>query len=230
MLLAPMWSIQSNDEPGEVITVQVLSMAELDASTPVDELPPPPETVEEIIPEAPPEPEVIEDEIPIEIEPLPEEEPTETPEEDTEPEIEPEKTVVEAPVETTPRVPRDTGPKEIRSPATAGGSAFAGATVETFGNVDFEYSYWFTQAFNKINRNWRRPNIISDAGIVCVVYFKVIKSGKIVDAEVRSSSSVPQMDQSCLQAVQRAAPLPPLPRRFADEVIGISIPFKLGPG
>ncbi|MCK4301238.1 MAG: TonB family protein [candidate division Zixibacteria bacterium] len=116
--------------------------------------------------------------------------------------------------------------EEIHSPITGGGSPFAGATID---NTSFNYPYWFTQAFNKILRNWRNP-VAADGAIVCVVYFQVIKSGRVIEVQVKTSSGIGAFDDGCLHAVSRSAPFPPLPRSFGEEIIGITLPFKYEPG
>ena len=116
--------------------------------------------------------------------------------------------------------------EEIHSPITGGGSPFAGATID---NTSFNYPYWFTQAFNKILRNWRNP-VAADGAIVCVVYFQVIKSGRVIEVQVKTSSGIGAFDDGCLHAVSRSAPFPPLPRSFGEEITGITLPFKYEPG
>jgi TonB family protein len=65
----------------------------------------------------------------------------------------------------------------------------------------------------------------TDARLVCKVYFQVIRSGRVVQVEVLESSGIPAFDNACKAAVERAAPFPPLDREFAEEVIGITVPF-----
>ncbi len=116
------------------------------------------------------------------------------------------------------------GQGEVNAPVGAG-SPFGGATID---NANFDYPYWFTQAFNKIGVNFH--NRVQYPGpLVCVVYFQVIRSGRVIQLEVRESSGVPEFDDCCLEAVSKSTPFPPLPREFVDEIIGISIPFKYTP-
>ncbi|HWR84035.1 MAG TPA: TonB family protein [Candidatus Deferrimicrobium sp.] len=112
--------------------------------------------------------------------------------------------------------------KQIESPATGTGSPFYGATID---NATFDYPYWFTQAFNKIAGNWRNP-VLYEGTLVCAVYFQVIRSGKMIEIRVETSSGVPAFDQACLTAIERSTPFPPLPGEFRDEIIGITVPFK----
>jgi TonB family protein len=123
---------------------------------------------------------------------------------------------------TTGRVVSQGNEKEIESSATGSGSPFQGATID---NVSFDYPYWFTQAFNKIAGNWRNP-VLYEGTLVCAIYFQVIRSGRVVELRVETSSGIPAFDNACLLAIERSAPFPPLPREFRDEIIGITVPFK----
>jgi TonB family protein len=115
--------------------------------------------------------------------------------------------------------------KEIETQSTSAGQMFAGATVH---NQSFDYPYWFDQAFNKISANFSNP-VSSDAPIIAVVYFEVIKTGRVVRVEVQQSSDIQPFDDACVRAIQRSEPFPPLPKSFRDEIIGISLPFKFEP-
>lgn len=110
--------------------------------------------------------------------------------------------------------------------AEAAGSPFAGATVD---NAAFEYPYWFTQAFYKIRTNWQNP-VDADGQIICVVYFQVLASGRVIETKVDKSSGIPAFDDACVLAIERSSPFPPFPRDFTDEILGITIPFKYQPG
>ncbi|MBU8934536.1 MAG: TonB family protein [candidate division Zixibacteria bacterium] len=114
--------------------------------------------------------------------------------------------------------------QEISTPGGFG-SPFAGATID---NASFNYPYWFTQAFNKIAVNWNNP-VVYDGTLICTIYFQVIKSGRIIEMRIEKSSGIPEFDESCLRAVSGAAPFPPLPRQFRDEIIGLTLPFKHSP-
>ncbi len=112
-------------------------------------------------------------------------------------------------------------PEEMEVAGTGAGTPFRGATID---NVTFNYPYWFTQAFNKISGNFRNP-VAYDGTLVCMIYFQVIKSGRIIELRVAESSGIATFDDACLTAVDRSAPFPPLPRDFRDEILGISVPF-----
>jgi protein TonB len=111
------------------------------------------------------------------------------------------------------------GKIDVKAPS---GSGVSGMGVD---NASFNYPYWFTQAFNKLSQNFRIPVVI-DGRVTCDVYFQVIKSGRVIEKKVVTPSGVPQFDQACLAAIERAQPFPPLPRDFLDEIIGLYITFS----
>lgn len=108
---------------------------------------------------------------------------------------------------------------------TTGGTTLSGATVD---NANFNYPYWFTQAFYKISGSFRNP-VNYDGTLQCIIHFEVMQSGRVYNLKVLESSGIPQYDQACLAAVERSIPLPPLPKEFLAEVIGINLPFKWEP-
>ena len=110
----------------------------------------------------------------------------------------------------------------IDSVTSGENSAFKGATVD---NPNFNYGWWFSQAFYKISSNWRNT-VQYDGKLVCTISFQVIKSGRVFDLKVTESSGIPEFDNSCVSAVELSSPFPPLPRDFPDEVIGITIPMS----
>ncbi len=111
---------------------------------------------------------------------------------------------------------------ESKEVETSSGSPFAGATID---NATFNYPYWFTQTFNKIASNYRNT-FLYDGTLVCVVYFQVIKSGRIIELRIEKSSGFSEFDETCLRAIERSKPFPPLPNDFRDEILGITLPFK----
>jgi len=210
---------RSETDYGEVIRVSLSSIPELPAA---EEEPEPlpeiqiPQAVEEELPEIP-----IDDPA-------------------TKPAVEIDKSVVEPEPKPKPRDPKPYNPDakkaeetqagngegEIETSTTSHGSPFAGATVD---NASFNrYPYWYDQAFSKIIRHWSNP-VVSDGPIVCVAYFQIIKSGRMIESRIEQSSGIPAFDNACLLALKKAAPFPPLPRDFREEIIGITLPFKYEP-
>lgn len=105
------------------------------------------------------------------------------------------------------------------------GTKFGTVAVD---NASFDYPYYFVQAFGKIQRNWSNP-VAANQPLSCVIYFKIIRSGTIIDPEVENTSGVPAFDRACLRAVVSSSPLPQLPTDFRDDIIGIHLEFPYQP-
>lgn len=213
----------------DVIRVSLTAPAEMQMTAEPAPLPAPstPEAAAEDDIDIPAEQPVTRDEmVPIEEEPEPEPEEKPAPEEPPEPrQAVAQQDTMQEPTGDEEQTGEGTG-REIDESATGGeGSPFAGATID---NASFNYPYWFTQAFRKIRSNWRNP--VSHQGtLVCVVYFQVIQSGRVINLKVKESSGIDAFDDACLRSIERSAPFPPLPREFREEIIGINLPFKYQP-
>ena len=105
------------------------------------------------------------------------------------------------------------------------GTQFGSVAVD---NANFQYPYYFIQAFGKIQRNWSNP-VAANQPLSCIIYFKVIRSGSVLDPEIEKSSGVTAYDRACLRAVQASSPLPQLPTDFRDDIIGIHLEFPYQP-
>ena len=121
-----------------------------------------------------------------------------------------------------------TGSEEGRvssASVSGGGTTISGVRV---GNASFTYDWWIGLALQKINGNFRF-SYSYDGSLVCIVYFEVIQSGRVLNIKVEQSSGVPQFDEVCLRAVEKSAPFPPLPRDFTDEIVTLAAPFTWHP-
>jgi TonB family protein len=105
------------------------------------------------------------------------------------------------------------------------GTDFGSVAVD---NANFQYPYYFVQAFGKIQRNWSNP-VAANQPLSCIIYFKIIRSGTVLDSEIEKSSGVAAYDRACMRAIQSSSPLPPLPTDFRDDIIGIHLEFPYEP-
>ncbi|KPJ60513.1 MAG: hypothetical protein AMJ46_05740 [Latescibacteria bacterium DG_63] len=93
---------------------------------------------------------------------------------------------------------------------------------------NFEFRYYLVAVRNKVSSNWSPPaGLVTSSGTVrVVVFFRILRDGKIADLAVETPSAVGLFDQSALRAVLRAQPFPPLPRGFADNSLGVHFGFE----
>lgn len=140
--------------------------------------------------------------------------------------------------EPKPEKPRDTGYQGLAqegdknqaggtdvSDQVGPGSKFGSVAVD---NADFQYPYYFVQAFGKIQRNWTNP-VASNQPLSCIVYFQILRTGSILDPKIEKSSGLPAYDRACLRALQLSSPLPQLPSDFGSDIIGIYLEFPYKP-
>jgi TonB family protein len=81
----------------------------------------------------------------------------------------------------------------------------------------------------KIAAAWEVPAGTAGVERSAVVYFRAHRDGAVSHVAVEQSSGVPLFDRSCQRAVLQAAPLPPLPREYKDEYVGVHFSFQYVP-
>jgi protein TonB len=90
---------------------------------------------------------------------------------------------------------------------------------------DFPFAYYIAAMKRKIAASWRVPGASGTTSLYCRVYFRVGKNGGIDSPDVEESSGSFLFDQAALRAVVQASPLPPLPREFKDNYLGVHFSF-----
>lgn len=114
---------------------------------------------------------------------------------------------------------------EVEGTARGSQNALAlGAAVAGLDNPDFVYGYYVDQMLAMIQRNWVRPLVGS--GVEATVHYRIARNGRIVEVRIASSSGINSFDLAALRAVQASTPLPPLPRAFRDESLGVNLIFR----
>ncbi|MDH4222722.1 MAG: TonB C-terminal domain-containing protein [candidate division Zixibacteria bacterium] len=94
---------------------------------------------------------------------------------------------------------------------------------------DFGSPYYLNIAFGRIREAFTNPLRQTNLPVRAAIYFKIIKSGKVVDPIIESSSGISIFDQAALRAVLSADPLPPLPQEYKGEWLGIHLEFEFLP-
>jgi TonB family protein len=90
-----------------------------------------------------------------------------------------------------------------------------------------ENSYYVDLMLQKIKESWRNP--VKGGLLKATVYFKILRNGEIINAEIEVPSGVSIFDQSAIRAVISASPLPPLPSQFTSEYLGVHLEFEYTP-
>ena len=88
-------------------------------------------------------------------------------------------------------------------------------------NPDFVYGYYVDQMLSMIGSHWVRPPV--GGGVEAILHFQIAEDGRISDLELLQSSGISSFDLAARRAVQRASPLPPLPRSYNRDSLGVRL-------
>ncbi|MEM8960841.1 MAG: TonB family protein [Acidobacteriota bacterium] len=123
------------------------------------------------------------------------------------------------PTATPPRTPVD----PTRRRGVVRGNPLGSSSSATIGveDPDFTYGYYLDQVVARISRYWRRPPVgdVDNA----VLYFRIQKDGTVTDLKLVETSGIERFDNVALEAVANASPLPPLPRSYNKDSLGINL-------
>ncbi len=120
--------------------------------------------------------------------------------------------------------PATTPPRREGSPL--GNALGAKTSKATIGVEDpnFTYGYYLDRVVRMISENWTRP---VGAGIQqAIFYFRIQRDGRVTDLELRTTSGTQTFDDAARRAIEASAPLPPLPRGYKQDHLGINLIVK----
>jgi TonB family protein len=125
------------------------------------------------------------------------------------------------PRKTQRRTPRPPKAKE-KTPEAPREAASRPLQIRT-DQPEFPYAYYLESLRRKIASRWQPP--AGSGGRVVVVHFRVLRDGRVTALEVREPSGWEFLDDSALEAIRKAQPLPPLPPAFDGPWLGIELRF-----
>ncbi len=116
-------------------------------------------------------------------------------------------------------------PKRQGSPF--GNPLGASTQQATLGVEDpnFTYGYYLDRIVGVISANWTRPSVGPEIK-QSLLYFRIQRDGTIVELRLVESSGSEIFDEAAMRAVQASSPLPPLPKSYAKDILGIHLVVK----
>jgi TonB family protein len=91
---------------------------------------------------------------------------------------------------------------------------------------DFRFAYYLEIIKERVSFNWSPPPVSGRDNLICTVYFRVLRDGRISRVKVEQASGFSLFDKSALRAVERSGPLPPLPAGFEGGWLGVHFEFQ----
>jgi protein TonB len=209
LLATTIWLVPRSDakpQPVEFVSVQLVPQERLGVRAPV--LPPPPATKPEPKPATEPPP--------------PKPAAMSIPARDKKPETKPLAAATPEPAQR--QVPARPAEPEGSPEGLAGNASAFGTAVSGLDNPDFTYGYYLDQMLKLIQAQWNRPPL--GGQLECAVHFFVSRDGRVKNLEIVRSSGYGSFDLAGLRAVQAAAPLPPLPRGYGRDSLGVTLVIR----
>jgi TonB family protein len=87
---------------------------------------------------------------------------------------------------------------------------------------NFTYGYYLDRVVALISAKWKRPPVGSEV-VEAKLYFRIRADGAVTDLQLTATSGAEVFDRDALAAVTAASPLPPLPRAYQREYLGIHL-------
>lgn len=114
----------------------------------------------------------------------------------------------------------------VRGDVAFGGGGQGSLELGVEGPIS-PYAYYLMSVRDKVASNWNPPAGLATAGIelAAMVNFRIDRTGKIVASYVEEPSGAGVFDQAGLRAIVQSDPLPPLPRDYAGDWLGIHLRF-----
>jgi TonB family protein len=86
---------------------------------------------------------------------------------------------------------------------------------------DFTFTWYIDRLAAAITENWVRPPGTGD--VKAVFHFRILRDGTVSELELRESSASDAFDAAARRAILASSPLPPLPRGYKPEYLGINL-------
>jgi TonB family protein len=150
----------------------------------------------------------------------PEPRPEEPVEEDTPPEPE---EVEEIPAEEAAPQPRRAGSDEPTPRPGRDAAMRLGDMGVSLEGQPFPFDWYLEQLLRKVRSNWRPTTSILQA----TIHFRIDRSGVITEVEIARSSGNFLFDQAAARAIEAANPMPPLPREYEGDWLGVYLDFDM---
>jgi len=99
-----------------------------------------------------------------------------------------------------------------------------GSGVTGLEGGDFPYTLYLDGMHRRIGSNWFRPQ--AGAGAVVIIYFRILRDGRVTESRVETPSGNPTFDRAALSAVRSSSPLNPLPFAYNGTYLGVHLTFR----
>ncbi|WP_040655704.1 energy transducer TonB [Rubidibacter lacunae] len=116
------------------------------------------------------------------------------------------------------------GTSEFFNPP-AGSDRAAETPQSTAARQDIDLGPYLSELQRRVRRNWQPSSPRRDRQTL--IQFQIARNGQIRNLRVVQTSGSPIVDRETLEAIERAAPFPPLPSGFHQEALNVNFSFNI---
>jgi len=97
----------------------------------------------------------------------------------------------------------------------------------SFDTKDFDFGPYANLLYRIVKNNWIVPYAATHLGLkgVTVISFRIQKNGRVTNLTLEDPSGVQPFDGAALNAIELSNPLPPLPKQFPKDSVGVRFGF-----
>jgi TonB family protein len=118
-------------------------------------------------------------------------------------------------------------PAPVQSNETGKTEAPPGASSNVrVDDENFRFAYYLEVIKERVSFNWSPPPVSRGDNVLCTVYFRVMRDGRVSQVRIEQDSGFDLFDKSAVRAVDRSGPLPPLPAGFDGRWLGVHFEFQ----
>ena len=121
---------------------------------------------------------------------------------------------------------------EAKMADRAASGAFAPAAGRGGGGggsqASMRFQVYYTRLWEQVRSKWvlSEARVADARGLMAVVVITLLKDGSLQKAQLEKSSGNRAFDESCLGAVEKAAPYPPFPAGLKDRRMEVGVRFR----
>ena len=118
---------------------------------------------------------------------------------------------------------------EARADRAGSGAYAAGRGGGGGGNqASMRFQVYYTRLWEQVRSNWvlSEARVADAKGLMAVVVITLKNDGSLQKAQLEKGSGNRAFDESCLAAVQKAAPFPPFPAGLRDRRMEVGVRFR----
>lgn len=118
--------------------------------------------------------------------------------------------------------------QRVGSRVQAKSSGIGPSRGATSSQLRLRYQLYYNELWERIQRHWILPELLvqKSQGLMAVIAMRITRDGRIQRIWLEKGSGNQRFDASCIRAVEKAAPFPPLPAGMGGRTHELGVRFS----